>query len=102
MLIRAYRIRGHLVADLDPARLAVTLPGFHVTPAYLERFIVALKETNGSCHTAQVREAVAFVAARRGTVGALEDVYARGNLGRRDRGDGVLRDSGRNEAREGE
>ena len=36
------------VADLDPASLEVTLPGFHVTPGYLESFDRVSREVDAA------------------------------------------------------
>jgi Ser/Thr protein kinase RdoA (MazF antagonist) len=69
-----------LTSDLDPGRLAVTLPGFHVTPAYLERFTSALRIGGGLCHTERIREAIRFTAARRGIVDILEDARRQGRI----------------------
>jgi len=77
------RTLGHfhrLVADLDPSRVAVTLPGFHVTPGYLERFTRALNEAGRICHTEQFREAVTFVTARRNIAGVLEEAKREGRI----------------------
>jgi Ser/Thr protein kinase RdoA (MazF antagonist) len=67
-----------LTSDLDRGRLAVTLPGFHVTPEYLEHFTRALKQGGIACHTGQMRAAIRFVAARRGSVDVLEDARRQG------------------------
>lgn len=77
---RALGCFHRLTADLDPGTLAVTLPGFHVTPGYLEHFTRALKQGGGFCHTEQVRAAIRFVAARRGIVDALEEAKRRDRI----------------------
>lgn len=61
-----------LVSDLPAQRLAITLPGFHDTPAYLQRFTQVLQRGGGVCHTPEVREAIREVAAGRGGVDMLE------------------------------
>lgn len=66
-----------LVADLAPDRLAVTLPGFHVTPAYLQRLLAVLDST-ADRHDEAVRHAVAFVAARQAGAGVLEAAHREG------------------------
>ena len=45
---RALGCFHRLLADLDPGRLAVTLPGFHVTPAYLARLDRVLADLSAS------------------------------------------------------
>lgn len=45
---RALGCFHRLLADLDPGRLAVTLPGFHVTPAYLARLDLVLADLSAS------------------------------------------------------
>jgi Ser/Thr protein kinase RdoA (MazF antagonist) len=61
-----------LVSDLPAERLAITLPGFHDTPAYLERFTQVLQHGGGFCHTPEVRAAIREVAAGRAGVEVLE------------------------------
>lgn len=65
------------VADLDPATLQVTLPGFHVTPGYLEPFDRASREAVAAPQLG-LDEALAFVAARRTGVAVLEKARAAG------------------------
>ncbi len=67
------------VADLRPASLRVTLPGFHVTPAYLEQFDTAPREAVATS-TAGLDVALAFVESRRAGVGVLEDARAAGRI----------------------
>ncbi|MCG6939907.1 MAG: aminoglycoside phosphotransferase family protein [Thiohalocapsa sp.] len=64
-----------LGAGLDPATLAVTLPGFHHTPSYLAALDAAAAATEPD---AESRDALAFIDARRGLVGVLDDALARG------------------------
>jgi Ser/Thr protein kinase RdoA (MazF antagonist) len=62
-----------LGALLDPAALAVTLPGFHHTPAYLAE----LERTAADAvRTADAADALAFVDARRALVGVLDKAVA--------------------------
>jgi Ser/Thr protein kinase RdoA (MazF antagonist) len=65
------------MADLDPASLRLTLPGFHVTPGYLERFDGALR---GGVPAPDVGldEALALVESRRAGAGILEEARAAG------------------------
>jgi Ser/Thr protein kinase RdoA (MazF antagonist) len=68
------------VRDLSPARLTHTLPGFHVTPAYLERLTDALQSGGAACHTPELRTALRRVAARRAEAGVLEAARAAGSV----------------------
>lgn len=77
---RALGLFHRLTAGLDPASFAVTLPGFHVTPEYLEGFTRALKRTEGAGHAPELRRAVAFIAARRESAGVLEAARAAGRI----------------------
>lgn len=69
-----------LVSDLPAERLAITLPGFHDTPAYLERFTQVLQRGGGVCQTPQVRLAVREVAAGRTGVEVLEVARRQGRI----------------------
>lgn len=62
-----------LVHDLGPSRLHQTLPGFHVTPRYLERFsgVVSMSET--SSPSQEMEFCFSFVEARRPLAGVLEE-----------------------------
>lgn len=60
-----------LVSDLPVDRLAVTLPGFHVTPSYLERFEQVLAART-SVHPEALSRAIACVTARQARVDVLE------------------------------
>lgn len=82
-------VLGHfhrMVSDIDPARLKVALPGFHVTPGYLARLDAAKDSPTGRERLAESPEAalaLRFVEARRGACSVLEDAVAAGQLGRR-------------------
>lgn len=67
-----------LVADLPINQLADPLPGFHVTPRYLQEYdrLARQEHTGGT----ELRWAQEFVAARRGRVGVLEEAKAAGYL----------------------
>ncbi|WP_089728308.1 phosphotransferase enzyme family protein [Candidatus Thiosymbion oneisti] len=68
-----------LVSDLPAERLAVTLPGFHVTPGYLERF----KQVLAACATVPPEafsRAIACVTARQAEVDVLEAARQGGYL----------------------
>jgi Ser/Thr protein kinase RdoA (MazF antagonist) len=59
-----------LVCDLPPARLHDTLPGFHMTPRYLEEFDAACRDDVAQRAAGAERER-AFVEARRSLASAL-------------------------------
>lgn len=68
-----------LTRNLPPARLAVTLPGFHVTPAYLEHFTRVLD----GCTTDladETRQCIAFATTRRGGARTLEEARKEGRI----------------------
>lgn len=67
-----------LLSDLDPSRLAETLPGFHVTPGYLARFDAAAGRTPPD--SAELRWCLDFIEPRRHGAAVLEDGKARGLL----------------------
>lgn len=69
-----------LLADLDPASLLVTLPGFHQTPRYLERYQQIAASATGRGNVAEVRHCRSFITARQGMVGVLEKARAQGKL----------------------
>ncbi len=68
-----------LVSDLPVDRLAVTLPGFHVTPGYLERFeqVLAARTT---VHPATLSQAIACVTVQQAQVDVLEAARQGGYL----------------------
>ena len=69
----------NLISDLPAEQLADTLPGFHIAPGYLAHFdrVAASHSTE---LTAEVRQGLAFVEARRGLASVLEDAKAAGKL----------------------
>ena len=68
-----------LLADLDPATLHVTLPGFHVTSRYLARYDT-LRADNID---ASVEKCRSFIEARRAFASTLDQACARGELRQR-------------------
>ncbi|WP_295880395.1 phosphotransferase enzyme family protein [uncultured Thiohalocapsa sp.] len=64
-----------LGASLDPAALAVTLPGFHHTPTYLATLDAAATEPQRAADSA---DALAFIDARRSLVDVLDAALAAG------------------------
>lgn len=68
-----------LIANLEPASLRITLPGFHVTPAYLRQFDDALATVEASAHDAgppqgdaSLEPALEFLVCRRDGLSVLE------------------------------
>jgi Ser/Thr protein kinase RdoA (MazF antagonist) len=68
-----------LMNDLSPNRLAVTLPGFHVTPAYLERF-VGILAAGIPDRRGEVAEATELVTERQARAGVLEEARRKGQI----------------------
>ena len=78
----------HLISDLPVDSLADTLEGFHVTPAYLDRYDYVLDSWLDRVDPAQATDAklasaLAFVAEGRDGADVLEAACARGELQRR-------------------
>jgi Ser/Thr protein kinase RdoA (MazF antagonist) len=69
----------HLLSDLATARLADTLPGFHVTPGYLAHFDEVLARCKAP-QTPEVAYAVRFIRERRAWAAVLEVARAQGRL----------------------
>ena len=69
-----------LVSALPAAALHDTLPGFHITPLYLEDFDRVRAERPAGPDAPGLAEALAFVAAHRETAAVLELAKARGRL----------------------
>ncbi|AGA89365.1 putative homoserine kinase type II (protein kinase fold) [Thioflavicoccus mobilis 8321] len=69
-----------LCADLDPAQLAVTLPGFHVTPGYERRLREVLAHLEAKDRSTEVGAALQFIEARTDLIGVLGAARAEGRL----------------------
>jgi Ser/Thr protein kinase RdoA (MazF antagonist) len=69
----------HLLSDLAPERLADTLPGFHVTPRYLEAYDAVLARSSPG-NSPEVKFALQFVSRRRDWADVLERARERGRL----------------------
>lgn len=69
-----------LLHDLDPSRLQVTLPGFHVTPEYLARYDAAGTECCAPDRSAELQRAREFIEARRAITTVLEEARRHGKL----------------------
>lgn len=68
-----------LLSDLPAGRLADTLPGFHVTPAYLDHYDAVLAK-HGAAASPEINYCLQFVEQRRTWAGVLEAAKARGQL----------------------
>jgi len=68
-----------LLSDLPPERLADTLPGFHITPLYIEHYDRILSVCRLP-DTAETRYARQFIEARRTRAGVLEEGRSGGKL----------------------
>ena len=68
-----------LISDLPPQLLADTLPGFHVTPSYLQAYDAVLTGSDRASEPA-VGACRSFVAARRSFATVLEDALEAGVL----------------------
>ncbi|MEZ5581490.1 MAG: aminoglycoside phosphotransferase family protein [Candidatus Competibacteraceae bacterium] len=69
-----------LLSDLEPARLHDTLPGFHITPHYLQRFDQVAAQRGTPPDSAELRFCVDFVETQRERAGLLEAAKAQGRL----------------------
>ncbi len=69
----------NLLSDLPPARLADTLPGFHVTPGYLRHYDEVLAQ-HGAPPSSEVDYALQLVRGRRTWAHVLEKARAQGRL----------------------
>jgi Ser/Thr protein kinase RdoA (MazF antagonist) len=67
------------VADLSTDKLADTLPGFHITPSYLQEFLVA-QETKIIPKSPEVTYCLKFITDRQVWATVLEDAKATGEL----------------------
>lgn len=69
----------HLINDLSPAKLADTLPGFHITPLYLEQYNRVVAQTNPP-PSAEVKYCLDFICDRASLSHILETAKAEGKL----------------------
>jgi Ser/Thr protein kinase RdoA (MazF antagonist) len=69
----------HLIGDLDPAQLADTLPGFHITPQYLADYQQVLNRYSGSIDP-QVNYCLKFIKDRQEWAHVLENAKHEGKL----------------------
>lgn len=68
-----------LLSDLNPARLADTLPGFHLTPQYFKHYDVVLAQYGGKA-SPEADFCRRFLETRRAGAAVLEDAKAKGQL----------------------
>lgn len=76
------RILGHfhvVVSTLPAAQLQVTLPDYHITPSYLERF-TKVSAASTLDRTDEIRQAIGFVTNHQGKVSVLEDARRAGRV----------------------
>ncbi len=72
-----------LISDIPPDALKDTLPGFHITPRYLEQLETALENPEGQERLksqAAAEQCYKFIQKRRAKVNVLEAALARGEL----------------------
>jgi len=72
-----------LISDLEPGRLHDTLPGFHVTPLYLEKYDATLATDEAQArldHSVEARRLRRFVEERRELAKVLETARSQGCL----------------------
>ena len=69
-----------LVSDLEADRLHDTLPGFHITPCYLERFNTLIEQPWSAPDSPELRFGLDFINARQGQAGVLEAAKDQGVL----------------------
>lgn len=69
----------YLISDLDPAQLADTLEGFHITPQYLEYYQQVLPTYTGAIDL-EVDYCLKFIQARQEWARVLEDAKSDGKL----------------------
>lgn len=70
----------NLISDLSPDKLADTLPGFHITPGYLQHYNEVLPLYSNANLTTEVKHCLNFVEERQAWVTVLEDAKAEGKL----------------------
>ncbi len=69
----------HLICDIPPDKLADTLPGFHITPLYLQQFDRVFANSNPP-NTPEVNYCLQFIRDRTSFATILEDAKAEGKL----------------------
>ncbi|NJN45597.1 MAG: aminoglycoside phosphotransferase family protein [Candidatus Competibacteraceae bacterium] len=69
-----------LLSDLEPARLHDTLPGFHITPHYLQRFDQIAAQPTTPPDSPELRFCMDFIETQREQTWVLEEAKAKGRL----------------------
>lgn len=69
----------NLISDLPTEKLADTLPGFHITPRYLQQYNEVLPKSSVS-QSAEVKYCLQFVSDRSSWAHVLENAQAQGQL----------------------
>ncbi|MDJ0735756.1 MAG: aminoglycoside phosphotransferase family protein [Nostocaceae cyanobacterium] len=70
----------NLISDLPPQKLADTLPGFHITPGYLQHYQNVKKQYIPSVQTPELKYCLQFVSDRTTWAHVLENAQAQGHL----------------------
>ena len=70
----------NLISDLPTEKLADTLPGFHITPSYLQQYDRVVTENSGSPKSPEVEYCLQFVRDRKTWAHILENAVAQGHL----------------------
>ncbi len=73
----------NMISDLDTKKLHNTLPGFHITPQYLNRFDTIISKTKPNALNPEIRKLTDFVEERRAFASVLEDAKHRSQLATR-------------------
>ncbi|MEE4378878.1 MAG: aminoglycoside phosphotransferase family protein [Candidatus Competibacteraceae bacterium] len=69
-----------LLSDLEPARLHDTLPGFHITPHYLQRFDQIAAQPTTQPDSTELQFCMDVIETQRAQTGVLEEAKANGRL----------------------
>ena len=70
----------NLINDLPTEKLADTLPGFHITPSYLQQYDRVLKQNCAFPKSPEVEYCLQFVRDRKSWAHVLENAVAQGHL----------------------
>ncbi|MEO1431393.1 MAG: aminoglycoside phosphotransferase family protein [Cyanobacteria bacterium J06633_8] len=70
----------NLISDLPVEKLADTLPGFHVTPIYLEQYENVLTQYAASCQSPEVEFCSQFISCRKDWAHVLENAQMQSRL----------------------
>ncbi|AFY57125.1 putative homoserine kinase type II (protein kinase fold) [Rivularia sp. PCC 7116] len=70
----------NLISDLPVEKLADTLPGFHITPIYLEQYENVLRQYAASCQSPEVEYCLQFISCRQDWAHVLENAQMQSRL----------------------